>query len=129
MAETERVICRIDELVDGGRAVRFETRLPEPARDLPCFAVSYDGNVYAYVNFCPHRGTELDWQLGEVFDESGLYLVCATHGALFEPESGTCIAGPCFGDRLRRLPIKLVGNDVVLLGNDVDSVSSETKAP
>lgn len=114
MAETERVVCRVDQLVDGGLAVRFEITLAEPPRTLPGFAIAFDGAHYAYVNSCPHRGTELDWQPGEVFDESGLYLVCATHGASFEPTSGLCVGGPCHGDRLRPLAIKVVGNDVVL---------------
>ena len=127
MAETERVICRVDQLVDGGRAVRFEAALAEPARELPGFAISYGRQVYAYVNSCPHRGTELDWQAGEVFDETGLYLVCATHGALFEPDSGLCIGGPCFGAHLRPLAIKVVGGDIVLLGNDVDIESNNEK--
>lgn len=127
MAETERIICRIDQLVDGGRAIRFEAALAEPARVFPCFAIAYDGQVYAYVNSCPHRGTELDWQAGEVFDESGLYLVCATHGALFEPDSGLCIGGPCFGAHLRPMAIKVVGGDIVLLGNDVDIESNNEK--
>ena len=114
MAESERVICRVDQLADGGAAVRFEATFSTPDRDMSCFAISYGGAVYAYVNSCPHRGTELDWQPGEVFEETGLYLVCATHGALFEPDSGLCIGGPCHGAHLRALPIKVVGNDVVL---------------
>ena len=114
MAETERVICRIDELVEGGLAVKFTIALSEPARDLPCFAIAFNGVVYAYVNSCPHRGTELDWQAGQVFDETGLYLICATHGALFEPDSGLCVGGPCHGAHLRPLAIKVSGTDVVL---------------
>jgi nitrite reductase/ring-hydroxylating ferredoxin subunit len=27
-------------------------------------------------------------------------LICATHGALYEPDSGVCIDGPCRGTRL-----------------------------
>ena len=120
MAETKRVICRLDQLAAGGLAVRFEIALSGQERDLSCFAIAYDGAVYAYVNSCPHRGTELDWQPGEVFEETGLYLICATHGALFEPDSGLCVGGPCRGTHLRSLAIKVMGNDVVLLGTDVD---------
>lgn len=120
MAETERVICRVDELNDGGLAVKFVVSQSEPARDLPCFAIVFHGAVHAYVNSCPHRGTELDWQAGEVFDETGLYLVCATHGALFEPNSGLCVDGPCHGARLRPVAIKILGNDVVLSGHSGD---------
>ena len=83
-------------------------------RDLPAFAIAYDGVVHAYVNVCPHRGTSLDWQPGEVFDESGLYLICATHGALFEPDSGLCVAGPCQGACLQKIAVRLEGDHVVL---------------
>ena len=107
-----RHVCRRDELPEGGRAVRFEIR--RQSHDLPAFAVAYDGEVHAFVNVCPHRGTSLDWQPGEVFDETGLYLICATHGALFEPDSGLCIAGPCQGAYLQKIPLKLEDDQVVL---------------
>ena len=121
-------ICRRDELKetssadDGisgvevgvtGRAIRFEIRRDE--QTLPCFAVAFEGAIYAYRNRCPHQGTELDWMPGEVFDDEGLYLVCATHGALFEADSGLCVGGPCRGLSLDRIAIGEVENNVVLL--------------
>ena len=97
-----RLICASAELEEGRAGVRFP--LAAGAESGPGgFAVRYDGAVCAFVNRCPHMGTELDWQPGEVFDESGLYLVCATHGAIFEPQSGRCIAGPCRGASLQRI--------------------------
>jgi len=77
-----------------------------------------------YVNICPHRGTSLDWQPGEVFDETGLYLICATHGALFEPDSGLCVAGPCQGAHLQKIPVKIEGGQVVL-AHDILSNSND----
>ena len=120
MAAPERVICRVHELADRGPAVRFTIALAEPEPELACFAIRFDGAVYAYVNSCPHRGTELDWQAGEVFEETGLYLMCATHGALFEPDSGLCVSGPCHGAHLQPLAIKVSGNEVVLTGHSVE---------
>jgi len=117
MADEKRIVlirrvCRRDALADGGRARGFSVSRPD--RSLPAFVVLYDGTLHAYVNICPHRGTPLDWQPGEVFDESGLYLICATHGALFEPESGRCIAGPCQGAHLQKIPVRQEGDYVVL---------------
>ena len=101
MARGERVICASAELAEGGRGVRFALGEGEGAPR--GFAVRSGGIVRAYVNRCPHLGPELDWQPGEFFDIGGLYLVCATHGALFQPATGSCVAGPCRGASLERL--------------------------
>lgn len=98
MADERRLVCDAGALVDGGSGVRFT--LEWGTKTIPCFAVRYRGRVHAYLNCCPHQGTELDWAQGEFFDESGLYLICATHGAAFVPDSGYCCAGPCKGQRL-----------------------------
>jgi len=98
------MICTSSELADAGRAVRFDLQGSEGP--VPCFAIRFQGRAHAYVNHCPHRGTELDWNPGEVFGESGLYLTCATHGAMFNPETGLCLAGPCVGQRLQALPLE-----------------------
>lgn len=112
MHENESNICPRAALVDGGRAARFQFEFD--GRVVQAFAIAYDGEVFAYANSCPHRGTELDWQHGEVFDESGLYLVCATHGALFEADSGRCIGGPCQGASLVKIAVDEVDNHVRL---------------
>src|SRR5450759_2505415 len=113
MAEAKRLICKSAALPEGGKAVRFD--LPHGHGSTPCFTVRFDGKVFAYVNRCPHRGTELDWDPGEVFDETGLYLICATHGAMFDPQTGLCISGPCQGARLHALPIEEHGGAVTIL--------------
>lgn len=98
MAETERLICASDALAEGGKGVRFE--MAGKGGSQAAFAVRYEGQVYAYLNRCAHIGIELDWQPGEFFDGSGLYLICTTHGATYLPDSGLCVAGPCRGKRL-----------------------------
>ena len=112
MDSSERVVCESAALREGGTGFRFD--LVRQERILPAFAVRFDGEVRAYANICPHRGTELDWQHGEFFDESGLYLICATHGATFDPSSGLCIAGPCAGQRLVPIAIREESGRVVL---------------
>jgi nitrite reductase/ring-hydroxylating ferredoxin subunit len=103
MAEALRLICPSAELVDGAQGVRFE--VPTAEGRLPAFAVRHRGRVYAYLNRCAHIGVELDWIAGRFFDVSGIYLICATHGALYAPETGECVAGPCAGGRLAALPV------------------------
>ena len=104
MACPPRVICASKALAEGRKGVRFAVE--RAGGEGKGFAVRYDGKVRAFVNCCPHAGTELDWQPGEFFEESGLYLICATHGALFEPDTGLCIAGPCQGMRLEALAVE-----------------------
>jgi nitrite reductase/ring-hydroxylating ferredoxin subunit len=112
----EKAICARDALKEGGLAQRFAVL--RRGYSVQCFVVAYDGEVHAYVNSCPHRGTELDWQPGEVFDQDGLYLVCATHGAVFEADSGHCSQGPCRGAALARVPVE-IRDGVVMLVDDV----------
>ena len=104
MVDAARLICASSRIEDGGTGVRFD--LPWGAKSLAAFAVRKNGKAYAYLNSCPHQGTELDWQEGEFFDESTLYLICATHGAAFFPDSGYCCAGPCKGRSLVKVPVE-----------------------
>lgn len=103
MAGGPRLICASEALVDGGLGARFDW-LPAGGAGKG-FAVRHEGEVRAYVNRCPHLGVELDWQPGEFFEESGLYFICSTHGAIFEPASGLCIAGPCRGASLQPIAV------------------------
>ncbi len=102
MAEGQRLICASADLDEGGRGVRFELRRGEVVE--PAFAVRWRGEVRAYLNRCGHVPVEMDWQPGEFFDASRLYLICATHGALYDPASGACLGGRCDGRGLVAVP-------------------------
>lgn len=91
------------ELAERGPAIRFE--IDEGGVRAPAFAIRYQGRVYAYVNRCAHVSLELDFMPGRFFDTSGEYLICATHGALYEPDSGRCAGGPCNGAGLEALRV------------------------
>lgn len=106
---TQRLLCESADLVDGGRGVKFPLRPGTTG-----FVVRFEGVVHGYVNTCPHAYTELDWQEADFFDAESMYLVCATHGALFAPETGYCIAGPCRGQRLAKLCVREQDGQVVL---------------
>ena len=113
MADEPRLICASAALEERGTGVRFELH-PAAAGAQTGFAIRAWGGVHAYVNRCPHLGTELDWQEGEFFDFARLYLVCSTHGAIFEPATGYCVAGPCRGASLERLEVRESDGRVVL---------------
>ncbi|HEY5635101.1 MAG TPA: Rieske 2Fe-2S domain-containing protein [Burkholderiaceae bacterium] len=102
-------VCDSGALADGGDGARFEMPGDEMVSG---FAVRSEGTVYAYLNQCQHIPVELDWQLGKFFDASGLYLVCATHGATYRASDGVCVEGPCVGRRLRALRVAESGGSV-----------------
>lgn len=71
------------------------------------FVVKQGNAVYAYQNRCPHLGIELQWLPDQFLDAEREFIQCSTHGALFLIDDGECIAGPCRGQSLRRLPCRL----------------------
>ncbi|HQR03190.1 MAG: Rieske 2Fe-2S domain-containing protein [Proteobacteria bacterium] len=113
MAAQARLICASASLCDGGDGFRFE--IERHGRKEPAFAIRHHGRVYAYLNRCSHVPVEIDWQPGKFFDHSGLYLICATHGALYAPESGACLGGRCGGRGLSPLRISEHDGQVFLI--------------
>ncbi|KNH09180.1 Ferredoxin, 2Fe-2S [Candidatus Burkholderia brachyanthoides] len=111
MSEPQRVcdavrVCASDELADGSAGVRMNAAVA--SGDAVVFFVRYDGKPYGYLNRCAHVPMELDWVEGQFFESSGLYLMClmcATHGAIYEPDTGKCVGGPCRGARLRQIEV------------------------
>jgi nitrite reductase/ring-hydroxylating ferredoxin subunit len=95
-----------------GRTAKF--RLECGGKRVNGFVVNHDGAFHAYVNRCPHVGTPLDLWENEFLSEDGRLIVCATHGAVFEPASGRCTRGPCAGDALRTLPLRREGDSLVV---------------
>ena len=103
--------CAASDLAPG-RTAKF--RVTCGARRVHGFVVNHDGAYHAYLNSCPHIGTPLDLWENEFLTEDARLIMCATHGAIFEPDSGRCVAGPCVGDTLTALPLRLEDGDVVV---------------
>lgn len=74
-----------------------------------------DGGVRAYVNTCPHAGHPLDLLPHRFLTADRSLIVCSSHGALFEPADGRCVAGPCTGRALRALPVAIGPDGLVRL--------------
>lgn len=113
MASRERLICGAGELAEQGRGVRFE--LERSGTLQQAFVVRFDGRPRAFLNQCGHVPVELDWREGEFFDDSRLYLICSTHGALYHPASGQCVGGRCGGRGLVTVPVVERDGHVYLL--------------
>ena len=113
MVDEPRVICASRALEDGGGGVRFKVQTAEGEQ--AAFAVRYYGKVYAYLNRCAHVPVEMDWMDGAFFDYSKLYLICATHGAMYLPHTGVCVQGPCPGKRLKPVAIEERDGQILLI--------------
>lgn len=96
-------VCLSSDLLEAGKGVRFS--VTAGSDDAVGFVIRYKGTVYGYLNRCAHVPVELDWNPGEFIESSGLYIMCATHGAIYQPESGYCSGGPCRGGRLRKIEV------------------------
>lgn len=104
MADGKRLICTSLDLVEGGAGIRFNVVHHETS-EAAAFAVRHQGRVFAYYNRCGHVPVELDWNAGQFFDMHGLYLICSVHGALYDPQTGACLAGKCSGRGLQPLEV------------------------
>lgn len=88
-------LCNSGDVREGGRAVPFDVRYA--GQTCRAFAVRSQGVVQAYLNRCTHVAMEMDYQPDRFFDASGRWLMCATHGATYAPDTGACVGGPCRG--------------------------------
>jgi|TARA_B110000503_G_C7034546_1_gene365491 nitrite reductase/ring-hydroxylating ferredoxin subunit len=88
-------LCDSLDLVDGDLAVPFDVIYS--GQSCFAFAIRFHGESYAYLNRCSHIPMEMDYQPNRFFDSTGEWLICSTHGALYNPRTGDCQGGPCRG--------------------------------
>ncbi|TAD88810.1 MAG: Rieske (2Fe-2S) protein [Alphaproteobacteria bacterium] len=95
-------LCRPEEITEGeARPASVTTTWGET---VGLIIVRWGGAVRVFKNWCPHAGTPLDWAPGMFWNTDRTLLLCATHGAQFEPDTGFCLYGPCRGKRLELWP-------------------------
>jgi nitrite reductase/ring-hydroxylating ferredoxin subunit len=92
-------LCNAADLADGGIAVPFDVLYG--GQTCRAFAIRYRGQAHAYLNRCTHVAMEMDWQPNRFFDDTGRWLLCGTHGAAYQPDTGACAGGPCRGSLVR----------------------------
>ena len=97
-------ICRLEDIANPGSRV-LTVILAGQLQDI--FIVRQADRVYGYRNRCPHTGAPLDWTPDRFLDLDGKYIQCAMHAALFRIEDGHCLAGPCQGDRLTPVALRV----------------------
>lgn len=82
------------------------------------FVVRSGDAVYAYQNVCAHVGHPLNWKPDDFLTRERDAIICASHGAMYEIESGKCFAGPCKGRSLRKVAAEVRGGVVYVTGPD-----------
>ena len=102
-------LCNSAALSNGGRAVPFDVVFA--GQTCRAFAVRFQDQVHAYLNRCTHVAMEMDFQPDRFFDDTGNWLLCATHGAAYVPDTGACAGGPCRGGLVK---IALTENEGVV---------------
>lgn len=109
-----RPLCAVAEIADGG-ARELEAEIDGIAESL--ILLRRGERVSVFLNVCPHAGRRLDWAPGQFLIDRG-HLVCAVHGACFEPATGECVGGPCRGASLRAVATEVRDAQVWLLAAD-----------
>ena len=108
-------LCAIDEFADpGARGFAFPAETgAEDDRPFRGLVVRRGEAVQGFVDSCPHVGAPLSDDPDRYLTKRGDYLVCWNHGALFRPDDGVCVAGPCVGRALRPWPVVVRDGEVV----------------
>jgi nitrite reductase/ring-hydroxylating ferredoxin subunit len=67
------------------------------------------GRLIGWMDACPHYpgGTPMAWRTNAYLNKDGTKLVCASHGATFDKETGDCELGPCIGQSLTPVPLRV----------------------
>ncbi len=109
----ERVthLCQLDDIPLGGSL----GVLPNARGRDQVLLVRQGDRVYGYVNNCPHYDkAPLGWKKDEFLSGDRQHIMCASHGALFRVNDGECVLGPCLGQALTPLKLRLEGEALML---------------
>ncbi len=97
-AVIEVAVGQFDELSDPGCR---EFKIGDGDWPLHGFVVRKGDEVFAYENYCVHVGHPLNWAPDAFLTKDRSAIICASHGAMYEIDTGLCFAGPCLGKSLR----------------------------
>lgn len=85
-------LCHADKIEEGRFSEHQLTLDDEPVY---LVATRLRGEPRAWHNVCPHQGRALNFAPDRFLTDKHGHLVCAAHGAVFEPDEGRCVSGPC----------------------------------
>ena len=107
-------ICNINDINDN-QTLGLSTNINGTLKKI--IIVRTEKSVLAYINSCPHIGAPLDLRPGQFLSHNKENIVCSTHGALFQIDTGLCIFGPCKDAYLQSIPITMERNGDLYIEN------------
>ena len=105
----EQRLCHLDELPDGGS----RGLLREGFEDKLC-VVRLGQEVFAWLNDCPHEHRPMEYRQDQFLSGDGGHIVCFAHSAHFDIRTGLCFAGPCTGQSLIPVPVRIADGEVFI---------------
>lgn len=112
VSSQRQTLCRLGQIPDGG-ATAVDAMLADGEESV--ILLRQGEHVSGYLNICPHAGNRLDYAPGKFLLKNDT-LICAVHGATFNQTDGLCTGGPCRGQSLRPISIRVI-DDAVCLEN------------
>lgn len=103
-------VCALEQVPDGG-ATAMDAMLAGGEESL--ILLRRGEQINGYLNICPHAGNRLDYAPGKFLLKNDS-LICAVHGAVFNQADGLCTGGPCRGQSLRAVPLRVVDGFICL---------------
>ena len=100
----EVAVGMFDELANPGSR---EFRIGKGDWPFKGFVVRQGKDVFAYQNHCMHLGYPMNWKPDSFLTKDLRNIICSSHGAIYEIDTGLCIGGPCLGKSLRPMPVEV----------------------
>jgi nitrite reductase/ring-hydroxylating ferredoxin subunit len=112
-AAAEICVGRLDELDDPGCR---EFRIGDGDWPFKGFVVRQGDAVFAYQNHCMHAGHPLNWMPDSFLTPDRGKIICASHGAIYEIDTGLCVSEPCRGKSLRAVDAEIRDGEIYVNG-------------
>ena len=106
----QQTLCPLAQIPDGG-ATAVDAMLADGEESV--ILLRQGGQVRGYLNICPHAGNRLDYAPGKFLLKNDT-LICAVHGAVFNQGDGLCTGGPCRGQHLLPVVVRVIDDSVCL---------------
>ena len=68
-----------------------------------------------------YEGTSMAWRKDRFLNKAGTRIICGAHGAQFDTETGECLIGPCPGQSLEKVILRLTETGELYLQQTPDN--------